>query len=156
MNKVHTNTFQNCYGKETIDTNTYGQSSGHNGNHSKNFQQTGRDLLSPDEVRKLHNNKAILLIRGENPVIDLKYNIKKHPNIKYTVDGKAKAYEHGVSDRAKGTMVLLKPEEMKKLKRTKEIEEMKDLTYELLSEEDIENYYLMEEYENEKRKQKNE
>lgn len=68
-------------GKETIATRTRGQTKGHSGSSSTNFQQTGRDLMTIDEVRKLDTHKAILFIRGEDPVLDKKYNIKRHPNI---------------------------------------------------------------------------
>ena len=64
-------------GKETIDTNTYGKSSGRSGNYSTNYQISGRELLTPDEVRMLDNRYAILFIRGELPVMDLKYDILK-------------------------------------------------------------------------------
>ncbi len=85
-------------GKETIDTNTYGQSRGQNGNYSTNWQQTGRDLMTPDEVRMLDNQYALLFIRGERPVKDFKYDILKHPNIKLSKDGGAAAYEHGIDN----------------------------------------------------------
>lgn len=81
-------------GKETIATRTRGQTKGRSGSSSTNFQQTGRDLMTIDEVRKLDTHKAILFIRGEDPVLDKKYNIKRHPNIKLTTDGKAKPYIH--------------------------------------------------------------
>ena len=81
-------------GKETIATRTRGQTKGRSGSSSTNFQQTGRDLMTIDEVRKLDTHKAILFIRGEAPVLDKKYNIKRHPNIKLTTDGKAKPYIH--------------------------------------------------------------
>lgn len=74
-------------GKETIATRTRGQTKGRSGSSSTNFQQTGRDLMTIDEVRKLDTHKAILFIRGEDPVLDKKYNIKRHPNIKLTTDG---------------------------------------------------------------------
>ena len=74
-------------GKETISTRTRGQTKGRSGSSSTNFQQTGRDLMTIDEVRKLDTHKAILFIRGEDPVLDKKYNIKRHPNIKLTTDG---------------------------------------------------------------------
>lgn len=82
-------------GKESIDTNTYGKSSGRNGNYSTNYQTTGRELMTPDEVRLLDNRYSILFIRGERPIIDYKYDILKHPNIKLTEDGGAKPYNHG-------------------------------------------------------------
>ena len=81
-------------GKETIDTKTSSQSKGRNGSFSQNFQQTGRELMTPDEVRRLDNKDAIVLIRGEKPVIDEKYDILKHPNIHRTEDGGAQPYLH--------------------------------------------------------------
>ena len=81
-------------GKETIDTRTSSQSKGRNGSFSQNFQQTGRELMTPDEVRRLDNKDAIVLIRGEKPVIDEKYDILKHPNIHRTEDGGAPPYLH--------------------------------------------------------------
>ena len=81
-------------GKETIDTRTSSRSKGRNGSFSQNFQQTGRELMTPDEVRRLDNKNAIVLIRGEKPVIDEKYDILKHPNIHRTEDGGAPPYLH--------------------------------------------------------------
>ena len=81
-------------GKETIDMNTYGQSKGRNGNYSTNWQITGRELMTPDEVRIMDNKYALLFIRGERPIMDLKYDILKHPNIKFSADGGAEPYEH--------------------------------------------------------------
>lgn len=82
-------------GKETIDTNTYGKSTGHSGNYSTNYQIVGRELMTPDEVRLLDNDYAILFIRGERPVKDLKYDILKHPNVDLTADGNGGFYRHG-------------------------------------------------------------
>ena len=82
-------------GKETIDFNTFGQSKGRNGSFSTNRQITGRELLTPDEVRALDNGYALLFIRGEPPVRDRKYDILKHPNIGLTTDGGAEPYRHG-------------------------------------------------------------
>ena len=90
-------------GRETLATRTRGLTKGRNGSSTTNYQLTGRDLMTVDEVRKLDTNKAILFIRGEDPVIDRKYNLKRHPNIKLTSDGKAKPYIHkpqGVPDYA--------------------------------------------------------
>lgn len=79
-------------GKETVHTRTRGQTKGRSGSSSMNFQQTGRDLMTPDEIRMLPTNDALLFIRGEKPVRDKKYDIKKHPNVRRTADGEAKAY----------------------------------------------------------------
>ena len=85
-------------GKETIDTNTYGRSQGRNGSYSTNYQNSGRELLMPDEVRMLDNRYALLFIRGERPVKDQKYDILKHPNVALSTDGGAPAFVHGIED----------------------------------------------------------
>ena len=88
-------------GKETISTTSYNQSKGRSGSYSINQQQSGRDLMTPDEVRLLDNSKCILFIRGERPVVDLKYNLLKHPNIRYTEDGGAAPYDYTAADNAR-------------------------------------------------------
>jgi type IV secretion system protein VirD4 len=82
-------------GKETIDTNSYNRSYGRSGNYTTNFQILGRELMTPDEVRMLDNRYALLFIRGERPIMDYKYDILRHPNVKATADGKEKIYQHG-------------------------------------------------------------
>ena len=126
-NEQSTHKFMSEYlGKETLDTNTYGKSSGRSGNYSTNYQQAGRELLTPDEVRLLDNDYALLFIRGERPIFDKKYNILKHPNIKLTRDGKAKPYVHGKVKYAIDDWqdILLS-----------------DREYELYDEEDLEKYF---------------
>ena len=120
-------------GKSTIDTNTYGKSSGRNGNYSTNYQISGRELLTPDEVRMLDNRYALLFIRGERPVMDEKYDILKHPNIALTEDGGAAPYEHGGTENAVATLSFAgtAAETLSELS-----EPIPD--YELLSDEDIE------------------
>ena len=81
-------------GKETISIRTRGQTRGRSGSSSINYQLTGRELMTPDEIRRMPTWDALLLIRGESPVRDRKYNIKKHPNYRYTQDGGAKPYIH--------------------------------------------------------------
>ena len=81
-------------GKETLDTNTYGHSRGRSGSYSTNFQQAGRELLTPDEVRMLDNGQAILFVRGERPMLDSKFNLKKHPLIGQIEDGGAEPYDY--------------------------------------------------------------
>lgn len=82
-------------GRETIDTNSYGQSKGRGGSYTTNRQKSGRELMTPDEVRMLDNHYALLFIRGESPIKDLKYDILKHPNVALTADGKGDPYQHG-------------------------------------------------------------
>ena len=87
-------------GKATINLDTHGKSSGRNGNYSTNFQISGRELLTPDEVRLLDNKYAILFIRGERPILDFKYDILKHPNVEFTTDGSEAPYIHGSTNNA--------------------------------------------------------
>lgn len=81
-------------GKATINTKTHGQTKGRSGSYSTNFQMSGRELLTPDEVRQMDNRYAILLIRGAKPVMDLKYDLTKHPAVCYTIDGGGPPYIH--------------------------------------------------------------
>ncbi len=81
-------------GKETIDTRTHGQTKGKSGSYSTNMQTTGRELLTPDEVRLLDNSKALLFIRGFPAVMDDKYDLNHHPNIHMTVNGGYPPYIH--------------------------------------------------------------
>ena len=120
-------------GKSTIDTNTYGKNSGRNGNYSTNFQLSGRELLTPDEVRMLDNRYAILFIRGERPVLDFKYDILKHPNVALTADGNADVYKHGEVKSDVATIELISFDKYK----APEIE-VAESNYELLSDEDFE------------------
>ena len=109
-------------GKATIDTNTYGQTKGKSGSYSSNFQQSGRELLMPDEVRLLDNDYALLFVRGEHAVMDRKYDLLKHPNIRDTEDGGAPAYDYAQAPLAHDLPV---------------IDETRSEDYELLSCEDI-------------------
>ena len=84
-------------GKETIDTNSNGLSKGRNGSYSTNFQQSGRELLTPDEVRMLDNRYALLFIRGERALMDDKFDILRHTNVKLTVDGGSGDTENAVN-----------------------------------------------------------
>lgn len=95
-------------GKETISTTSNGKTKGRSGSFSTNYQQTGRELLTPDEVRMLDNDYALLFIRGERPVMDRKYNIRQHPNVALSADGKAAPYIHGGAPAARATISLIK------------------------------------------------
>lgn len=122
-------------GKETIDTNTYGRSYGIRGNYSKNDQQSGRELLMPDEVRMLDNQFALLFVRGERPVKDLKFDILTHPNIKLTQDGKAEPFFHGDTSGAAFTIELTNAMD------NSDVELPAETGYELLSEADVEKLF---------------
>lgn len=135
-------------GKETIDLDTHGKSSGRNGNYSTNYQIGGRELLTPDEVRMLDNEYSILFIRGERPIKDKKYNILKHPNIKFTTDGKNKPYFHGNVDNAIATINIDLNIDRYKFNKVKELK-----NYELITSENIDDYFKQKE--EEKKSEKN-
>ena len=126
-NEQSTHKFISEYlGKETLDTNTFGKSTGHSGSYSTNYQQTGRELLTPDEVRLLNNDYGLLFIRGEQPIMDKKYDLLKHPKIKETVDGDQKPYIHGkASHYINDWQNIL----------------LSDNEYELLSDEEMDDYF---------------
>ena len=134
-------------GKETIDTQTYGRTYGLRGSYSTNYQNTGRELLTPDEVRMLDNKYALLFIRGERPVKDLKYNMLGHPNVIYTPNGKAnvKPYNHGETKEklASISFEIANEENIKDAIKIKDIES----NYEILSEEELEKIIDLNDYE---------
>ncbi len=127
-------------GKETIDTNTFGKSSGKSGNYSTNYQISGRELLTPDEVRMLDNRYALLFVRGELPVMDFKFDIMKHPNISLTADGGKPSYLHGEPTQAVATLVFDSDIPENAISVTPV-----STSYELLSEEDIAEWFGEEE-----------
>ena len=109
-------------GKATINLDTHGKSSGRNGNYSTNFQISGRELLTPDEVRLLDNKYAILFIRGERPILDFKYDILKHPNVEFTTDGSEEPYVHGSTNNAVASITFDYNREGYKYETIEEIE----------------------------------
>lgn len=130
-------------GKETIDTNTYGLSYGMRGNYSKNDQQAGRELLTPDEVRMLDNRYTLLFIRGERPVKDLKYDILKHPDVTLTEDGGREPFVHGDTAGAAFTIEFAGrfADAEKNASSDSDDENASETGYILLSEEDIEEIF---------------
>ena len=133
-------------GKETVHTRTRGQTKGRSGSSSVNYQQTGRDLMTPDEIRMLPTDDALLFIRGELPVCDDKFDIMTHPLVSHTPDGGAPPYIHGsaeyaiaaitIHDRLLTTDPVAVPSE-------------NETQYELLSNEELEAIYELEEKPNE-------
>jgi len=134
-------------GKETIDLNTYGKSTGHSGNYSTNYQLNGRELLTPDEVRLLDNKYAILFIRGEKPIMDYKYDVLKHPNVELSGDGKAKPYLHGEITKSIAS-VNIDLTNVRRITQEKEVNKKEQRIidgYEIISSEEIDNYFNKEE-----------
>jgi len=124
-------------GKENLDTNTYGKSSGRNGNYTTNYQTAGRELLTPDEVRMLDNKYALLFIRGERPIMDEKYDILRHPNVKATPDGGGERFVHGEIVGSVGSVALARDIDPTSLPELN----VPDVAYELYSERDLEERY---------------
>ena len=73
-------------GKETIDMFNTGVSKGSQESHSVNYQRTGHELASVDELAVLDGGKCILQLRGVRPFLSDKYDLTKHPNFQYTAD----------------------------------------------------------------------
>ena len=94
-------------GKATIDTKTHGETKGRSGSWSTNFQMSGRELLTPDEVRKLDNNYCLLFIRGAKPVMDLKYDLMRHPAIHQSSLGGGTPYIHHSTPALRGQPLFL-------------------------------------------------
>ena len=129
-------------GKETIDTNSYGQNKGRNGSFTKNDQLQARDLMTPDEVRMLDHRYGILFIRGEYPVMDLKYDLMKHPKIAFTEEGGAAPFIHGRDTRSLATVKLVGDDPALRDKAI-DIETLVEETheFEVLSNEELEDLY---------------
>jgi type IV secretion system protein VirD4 len=133
-------------GKETIDTNSYGHNKGRNGHFTKNDQVQARDLMTPDEVRMLDNRYGILFIRGEYPVMDLKYDLMKHPKIAFTEEGGAEPFIHGTDLRSEATVSLVGDEPAIRDKAINIDDLVKEQhEYEVLSNEELEEKYQIKE-----------
>ena len=121
---------------QTIDTNTYGKSEGRSGSYSTNYQISGVSFWTLLRYRCSITAMRSSFIRGERPVMDLKYDILKHPNVKLTTDGGQPPYLHGEPTKAVATIVFDSeiPEDAVKLEEV-------STSYELLSEEDLEELF---------------
>jgi type IV secretion system protein VirD4 len=136
-------TVSELLGKATIDTNTYGRTTGAHGNYSTNWQIAGRELLTPDEVRMLDNRYALLFVRGERPIQDEKYDIAAHPRIKLTTDGGKAPYRHGQAERAKATLIPDTITPIPKDMRRTALPRPEVPAYVVLSEEDLEEVFQL-------------
>ena len=77
-------------GKETIDLYNPGESRGKEVSHSLNYQKTGKELMSMDELSVLDGSKCILQLRGVRPFLSNKYDLTKHPKFGLTSDSDEK------------------------------------------------------------------
>ncbi len=138
-------------GKGTIDKKTSGETKGRQGSSSRNYDVLGREIFTPDEVRKLDNRKCIIFIRGFDPILDNKYVPFVHPMFNQTADGKGKPYVHQVSA---NTNLIGAPYELLSKKALEHYEKLKKkgenvyidwLTYEefmLLGDKDLNRIFL--------------
>lgn len=81
-------------GKATIDKKSSGETKGRQGSSSRNYDVLGREIMTPDEVRKMDNKKCLIFIRGFDPILDSKYNPFGHKVFSQTADGEGVPYEH--------------------------------------------------------------
>ncbi|MDD3414800.1 MAG: type IV secretory system conjugative DNA transfer family protein [Lachnospiraceae bacterium] len=109
-------------GKGTIDKKSSGETRGRQGSSSRNYDVLGRELFTPDEVRKLDNKKCIIFIRGFDPIIDGKFVPFSHPMFQQTADGKGKAYIHKVREKSE---LVGKPYEILTVKALEHFEKRK-------------------------------
>lgn len=107
-------------GKGTIDKKSSGETKGRQGSSSRNYDVLGRELLTPDETRKLDNSECILLIRGCDPIIDKKYNTFAHPLFKETEDGGAVPYVHDIKEVRKQSVKILSAQSLAYYQKKKE------------------------------------
>jgi type IV secretion system protein VirD4 len=87
---------ENWLGKATISMQTEGRSRGQQESYSQNMQRLGRELMTTSELTTMPGNKCILQLRGLPPFLSPKYDLKKHPNYKYTTEAdKRNAFDAG-------------------------------------------------------------
>ena len=77
---------ENWLGKATISMQTEGRSRGQSESYSQNTQRLGRELMTPSELATMPGNRCILQLRGLPPFYSKKYDLKQHPNYKYTAE----------------------------------------------------------------------
>ena len=81
---------ENWLGKATISMQTEGRSRGQSESYNQNTQRLGRELMTPSELATMPGDKCILQLRGLPPFFSSKYDLKQHPNYKYTAEADKK------------------------------------------------------------------
>lgn len=77
---------ENWLGKATISMQTDGRTRGQSESYSQNNQRLGRELMTPSELATMPGDRCILQLRGLPPFYSKKYELKQHPNYKYTAE----------------------------------------------------------------------
>lgn len=77
-------------GKQTISMQTDSRSRGQSESYSQNTQRLGRELMTMDELTTMPGDKCIIQLRGLRPFFSPKYDLKQHPNYRYTAEADKK------------------------------------------------------------------
>jgi len=102
---------ENWLGKATISMQTEGRSRGQSESYSQNMQRLGRELMTTSEITTMPGDKCILQLRGLPPFLSLKYDLKKHPNYKYTAEFDKKKNAFHLERLFRRRPLRLKPED---------------------------------------------
>lgn len=102
---------ENWLGKATISMQTGGRSKGQSESHNLNTQRLGRELMTPAELATMPGDRCILQLRGLPPFYSPKYDIKQHPNYKYTAEADKKRNAFDLSRLIQRRMDRLGPQE---------------------------------------------
>lgn len=148
-------------GKATIDKKSSGETKGKQGSSSRNYDVLGREIMMPDEVRKMDNKKCLIFIRGFDPILDGKYVPFKHPMFLQTADGDGEAYVHSISENgvaAEPAFSFLNPDALKYYEDLQEkgeavyIDKLDYEEFKLLGQDDIQKRFM--ELDEEKQREK--
>ena len=102
---------ENWLGKATISMQTEGRSRGQSESYSQNMQRLGRELMTTSEITTMPGDKCILQLRGLPPFLSSKYDLKKHPNYKYTAEFDKKKNAFRLESLFRHRPLRLKPED---------------------------------------------
>ena len=102
---------ENWLGKATISMQTEGRSRGQSESYSQNMQRLGRELMTTSEITTMPGDKCILQLRGLPPFLSPKYDLKKHPNYKYTAEFDKKKNAFRLESLFRHRLLRLKPED---------------------------------------------
>lgn len=102
---------ENWLGKATISMQTEGRNRGQSESYSQNMQRLGRELMTTSEITTMPGDKCILQLRGLPPFLSPKYDLKKHPNYKYTAEFDKKKNAFRLESLFRHRPLRLKPED---------------------------------------------
>ena len=100
-------TLSKMLGKQTLEGISGSRSRGRGGSVTRSQSFFGRELMMPDEIRRMDNRNCLVLIRGEAPVLDRKIRLQRFPNTARTTDGTGNPFEYGKDTRSRGGVSLL-------------------------------------------------